>query len=121
MWAQTSPGAGANILRGDDKLEQDQFTFFLTGGARMILEHPLLGVGPSGFKEAYLLTRENFDACVSQHPELKQRIREMAEARLRELEAAEVTSESFGRAAAARSTCESPTHGSALKRSPRRP
>ena len=39
----------------------------------------------------------------------------------RELEAAEVTSESFGRAAAARSTCESPTHGSALKRSPRRP
>ena len=39
----------------------------------------------------------------------------------RELEAAGVTSESFGRAAAARSTCESPTHGSALKRSPRRP
>ena len=33
----------------------------------------------------------------------------------RELEAAGVTSESFGRAAAARSTCESPSHGSALK------
>ena len=27
-----------NIMRGDDKLEPQQFTFFLTGGARMILD-----------------------------------------------------------------------------------
>lgn len=30
---------------------------YMQGSARIILEHPLLGVGPSGFKEAYLLTR----------------------------------------------------------------
>ncbi len=30
---------------------------YMQGSVRMILEHPLVGVGPGGFKEAYLLTR----------------------------------------------------------------
>lgn len=31
--------------------------FYLVGGTRIVLEHPLLGVGPAGFKQAYLLAK----------------------------------------------------------------
>ncbi len=34
--------------------------FYLVGGTRIVLEHPLLGVGPAGFKQAYLLCRIEF-------------------------------------------------------------
>lgn len=31
--------------------------FYLVGGARTLIEHPLLGVGPAGFKDAYLVSK----------------------------------------------------------------
>lgn len=31
--------------------------FYLVGGARTLIEHPFLGVGPAGFKDAYLVSK----------------------------------------------------------------